>query len=221
MSLRLLDLFSGAGGCARGYQLAGFEVTGVDINPQPRYAGDHFVQADALEYLATATGFDAIHASPPCQSESDLRHRTGGSYPDLLGPTLALLADTDLPWVVENVESTRQLPGSLVLCGTEFGLRSGNRWLRRHRRFASNVFLLGAGGCNCSHRSIGGVYGTGGAGPMTRGFKFHPADARTAMGIDWMSRRELSQAIPPAFTRHVGEQIATHIRTTAPTDTRR
>lgn len=68
--LRILDLFSGAGGCARGYQQAGFEVTGVDLHPQPRYAGDHFVLGDALEYLATAdlTGFDAIHASPPCQA---------------------------------------------------------------------------------------------------------------------------------------------------------
>src|SRR5262245_54961472 len=101
---RLLDLFCGAGGCTRGYQQAGFHVTGVDKIPQPRYCGDEFVQADALEVLrdrAFLRWFVAYHASPPCWSETDLRHRTGKDYPDLLTPTIELLANLDTPWVID------------------------------------------------------------------------------------------------------------------------
>jgi len=212
---RLLDLFCGAGGAAVGYHRAGFEVVGVDIEPQPHYPFE-FHQADALYALTFPLGgFDAIHASPPCQSESDLRHRTGVEYQDLLTPTLAQLRAQSLPWIVENVESTDKLPGSLVLCGTEFGLRSGNRYLRRHRRFLASFDLWGAGGCSCAARSIGGVYGTGGGGPMTRGYKFRPAEAAEAMGIDWMTTAERAQAIPPAFTEHLGAQLLDHLREAA------
>lgn len=211
----LLDLFCCAGGAGMGYHRAGFDVVGVDIRPQPRHPFE-FVQADALEVLADRkylARFDAVHASPPCQSETDLRHRTGEEYPDLLTPTLALLEGVTVPWVVENVESTAKLPGALVLCGTEFGLRSGRRWLRRHRRFGSNVLLMGAGGCHCYGKPIGGVYGNAGGGSQNRGFKFNVAGAREAMGIDWMVQAELSQAIPPAFTEFVGEQLLAHIAT--------
>lgn len=207
MAPRLLDLFSGAGGCAVGYHRAGFDVVGVDIKPQPRYPYEHHV-GDALEYLAEhGREFEAIHASPPCKSENDLRHLSDVEHPNLLGPTLEALSGQQIPWVVENVESTLQMPGALILCGTEFGLRSGDRWLRRHRRFLSNVALMGAGGCHCRGRLIGGVYGTGGGGQMTRGYKFRPAAAREAMGIDWMSWAELSQAVPPDMTQFVGEQL--------------
>lgn len=211
MKHRLLDLYCGAGGAARGYQLAGFHVVGIDTAPQPRYAGDEFLQADALPALADPlflAGFAAIHASPPCQSETALRHRTGLTYPDLLTPTLALLRGSALPWVVENVESTAKLPGALVLCGTEFGLHSGDRWLRRHRRFLASFPLWGAGGCSCRRAKIGGVYGDGGGGQQTRGWRF-PGKARQgdALGIDWMTTAEMSQAIPPAYTRFVGEQL--------------
>ena len=210
----LLDLFCGAGGAAKGYHDAGFDVIGVDINPQPRYPYE-FHQDDALGWFRwlrlMGTRMDAIHASPPCQSESSLRHRTGVKYADLLTPTLEMLSRLSVPWVIENVASTAKLPGSLVLCGTEFGLHAQDRWLKRHRRFASNVFLAGAAGCNCTGRRIGGVYGTGGRGAMTRGYKFHLADARTAMGIDWMTGKELSQAIPPAYTRFIGAQLIGHL----------
>lgn len=221
---RLLDLFCKAGGASMGYHLAGCDVTGVDIEPQPNYPFE-FIQADALEVLADKeflAGFDAIGASPPCQSESDLRHRwSDNEYPDLLTPTLDLLTDVPIPWVVENVASTKKLPGSLVLCGTEFGLKARcrggeTRWLKRHRRFGASFFILGAGGCHCSHRLVGGVYGTGGGGAMNRGYKFFVPEAREAMGIDWMSWKEMSQAIPPAYTRFIGDALMSHLRAEVP-----
>lgn len=212
---RLVDFFCKQGGATRGYQLAGFYVVGVDVEPQPRYIGNEFIQADAMallndpEFLA---GFDAIAASPPCKSENDLRHLSDREHPNLLGPTLDALSGQHIPWVVENVEGSRQMPGALILCGTEFGLRSGDRWLKRHRRFLSSVPLMGAGGCHCSGRKIGGVYGTGGGGQMNRGYKFRPPQAREAMGIDWMDQDGLSQAIPPAYTQFIGEQLMVHLR---------
>jgi DNA (cytosine-5)-methyltransferase 1 len=209
---RILDLFCGAGGAARGYQLAGFHVTGVDIKPQPRFAGDEFVQADALEYLATASGFDAIHASPPCQDHSPLKsvaglHGTGW----LLDATLEALAAQPLPWVVENVGAAHNR-ADFLLCGEMFGLRT-----IRHRRFTIdprfNALLLmpshprhrrptstkkrraalDAG----HHISVTGDVGSY-VGPL-------------CMGIDWMTGDELSQAIPPAYTRFIGEQLLTTI----------
>lgn len=170
----LLDLYCGAGGASVGYHRAGFDVVGVDHRPQPRYPFE-FYQADALILMddlldgwptsGFASGymldeFAAIHASPPCQDHSPLRsvageHGTGW----MLEATRARLRESGLPYVIENVEAAA-MPGSLVLCGTEFGLASGDRWLRRHRRFESNVFLLGAGGCQCSRPTPPtGVYG--------------------------------------------------------------
>lgn len=220
MKPRLLDLYCGEGGCSEGYRRAGFDVVGVDHIARPRYPFE-FVKADALEVLtdrAFLAGFDAVHASPPCQSESALRHRTGIQYLDLLTPTLAALtAVGDVPWVVENVEGTAKLPGALVLCGSEFGLSAvahngERRWLRRHRRFASNVFLLGAGGCSCSGRLIGGIYGDGGGGQQTRGWRYESADQmRTVMGTPWMTRKGMAQAIPPAYTEHIGAQLLAHL----------
>lgn len=221
---RLLDLFSGAGGAARGYQLAGFVVTGVDINPQPRYAGDAFVQADAMQVLARladgaepwpgAPGFDAIHASPPCQRFTAYRRRpgVGHAYPDLIAPVRDRLKAISAPWVIENVAGA-PLVAPLRLCGSSFGLD-----VRRHRYFESNVDLLGAA---CDH--------------AWQRPRFAPATNRTAlrrtvevgvwriplavqaaaMGIDWMTLPELSQAIPPAYTQHVGEQLLAHVLTAA------
>ena len=210
---RLLDLFCGAGGAAAGYMAAGFDVTGVDITDQPRYPFT-FHRADAMTF--PLDGFDAVHASPPCHDHSTLAHFTGpDGTADLLRATMDRLAGLDVPWVVENVAGA-DMPGSLVLCGTEFGLCTPFRgrvyWLRRHRRFASNVWLYGAGGCNCAGRLIGGVYGNGGAGKFGRGFKLDRAASGAALGIDWMNRREISQAIPPAYTEFIGEQLLTALR---------
>lgn len=218
MRPRLLDLFCGAGGCSVGYARAGFEVVGVDIEPHLDYPYG-FRQADALAVLRgevlDLSRFDAIHASPPCKSETDLAVLSDVEHPNLLGPTLDLLRGTSVPWVVENVDSTTQMPGALMLCGAAFGLgatcRDGvYRPLRRHRLFESNVFLMGPG-CACDRREPVGVYGTGGGGPQTRGYKAHPEEAREAMGIDWMNRGDICQAIPPAYTELIGEQLIAHL----------
>jgi DNA (cytosine-5)-methyltransferase 1 len=136
---RLLDLFCCAGGAGVGYSRAGFEVVGVDINPQPRYPFE-FVQADALnldaDFIAT---FDAIHASPPCQSYSDLAKRNGNAHewPRLIEPVRELLVSTGLPYVIENVDGA-PLIDAVVLCGTMFPrLR-----VLRHRLFEANFTIL-------------------------------------------------------------------------------
>lgn len=221
--MRLLDLFCGAGGCSMGYSRAGFDVTGVDIDPHPDYPFA-FIQADALAVLRgevlDLSQYDAIHASPPCKSETDLAVLSTTCHPNLLGPTLGLLRPMSQPWVVENVEGTDQMPGALVVCGASFGLgatcRDGvYRPLRRHRLFESNVWLMGPG-CACvpGVQPIG-VYGTGGGGQQTRGYKAHPEEAREAMGIDWMAREDICQAIPPAYTELIGEQLVEHLRRVA------
>lgn len=121
---RLLDLFCGAGGCSVGYQRAGFDVEGIDLEPHPDYPYP-FRQADALEVLADVDlllSYDVVHASPPCKSETDLAVLSDRAHPNLLGPTLGLLrAVPGLVWVVENVEGTRQMPDALLVCGASFG----------------------------------------------------------------------------------------------------
>lgn len=208
---KLLDLYSGAGGAARGYANAGYEVIGVDCNPQPRYPYRH-ITLDALDYLRyiTYTGhiqtYAAIHASPPCQEYSTLKTVKAGGQMDVLDELRALLNETALPWVIENVVGA-PLENPLLLCGTMFGLGTGDRELRRHRHFE-----LGGGArvaqLKCMHeREVLGVYGDGGGGYQPRGYKAHPAQARRAMQINWMNRKEISQAIPPAYTQYIGAAL--------------
>lgn len=194
-----------------GYYLAGFDVIGVDIKPQPLYPFP-LIRGDCLALLIDDDllgEIDAIHASPPCNSETVLRvlHRDR-QYRDFLTPTLALLDDLlDIPWVVENVEMTKKMPGSVMLCGTHFGLGAAGRVLRRHRRFLANFPLPRTGDCSCDGKPTGGVYGSLTNGNSFNGYKFTPNQARKAMGIDWMSTRGLTLAIPPDYTRWVGEQL--------------
>jgi DNA (cytosine-5)-methyltransferase 1 len=204
MKPRLLDLFCGAGGAAMGYHRAGFEVVGVDINPQPHYPFE-FHQADALTF--PLEGFDAIHASPPCQLFSRAKHlrdAQGGkaSAVNLIPQTRALLQGTGLPWVIENVPGA-PLQG-VTLCGSTFGLR-----VRRHRVFEASGQLLRHG--ECRHREQGrpvGVYHImndhvpqGGTTARTL------EEGQEAMGIDWMTWKELKEAIPPAYTEWIGTQL--------------
>lgn len=206
---RILDLYCGQGGASVGYYLAGFDVIGVDTKPQKQYPFP-ICRREALSVLRDPrllAEVDLIHASPPCQSESQLRFITGKQYEDLLTPTLQLLADVDLPWVVENVETTDKMPGSVVLCGTHFNLGASGRVLRRHRRFSSNTSLPDPGQCWCSGKLTGGVYGNLSKTGMVRGYKFGPDEARKAMGIDWMSRQGLALAVPPDYTRWIGEYL--------------
>jgi DNA (cytosine-5)-methyltransferase 1 len=136
MKPRLLDLCCGAGGATRGYQRAGYHVTGVDIRLQPRYCGDAFIQADALQYLSDhGAEYDAIHASPPCQGYSLLRYvpnRCMDNYPMLVDDIRRLMISIGRPWVIENVPGAPLL-NPLILCGTMFGLLT-----HRHRAFESN-----------------------------------------------------------------------------------
>lgn len=220
MKPRLLDLFCGAGGAAMGYKRAGFHVTGVDIKPQPNYAGDVFHQTDALDYLGELldrlypfNAFDAIHASPPCQAYSTLAHRTGGDYPDMVADTRSLLRLTELPYVIENVVGA-PLDNPVTLCGSMFGLGSTGddgqyRQLRRHRLFETNFPVMVP---PCQHKGQPvGVYGTGGGGHMTRGYKGDTREYREAMDMPWATKAEIAQAIPPAYTEHIGGYLMTAV----------
>jgi DNA (cytosine-5)-methyltransferase 1 len=201
---RLLDLFCGAGGAAMGYHRAGFEVVGVDIKPQPNYPFE-FIQADALTF--PLDGFDAIHASPPCQLFSragHLRTAQGGkaSAINLIPETRAALVASGLPYVIENVPGA-PLSG-VTLCGSTFGLG-----VRRHRIFESDALILSLGPCR--HREQGrpvGVYHVMGDHVPQGGTTARDLDeGQRAMGIDWMTWRELRESIPPAYTEFIGRQL--------------
>jgi DNA (cytosine-5)-methyltransferase 1 len=209
--VRLLDLFCGAGGAAMGYSRAGFdEIVGVDNRPM--HYPFTFILGDALEYCAAhGAEFDAIHASPPCQAytQSALGFRRSGKvYPDLLGATRAALEKTGRPWVIENVPGA-PMRADLRLCGCQFGLK-----LRRERWFETswNAFVLMP---PCEH--LGPVVSVVGHGTPTwarerLGFNPTIKHYRAAMGIDWMNRGELSQAIPPAYTKFIGRRLLEILR---------
>jgi DNA (cytosine-5)-methyltransferase 1 len=218
---RLLDLFCGEGGAAAGYAAAGFDVTGVDVTAMPRYPF-RFVQGDALEFLAAhGAEFDVIHASPPCQGYSEMRHahNARAGHPRLIAPTRALLLDLGLPYVIENVQDARgELIDPITLCGSMFDLGAEyldrGRWqLQRHRVFE----LGGMGGLvppACAHTApVIGIYGGHIRDRSTwRGGADFPdcskiGVAREAMGMPWASWDGLSQAIPPAFTAYLGRHI--------------
>lgn len=204
---RLLDLFSGAGGAAVGYSRAGWDVTGVDLAPQPRYPFA-FHRADALAYL-TEHGheYDAIHASPPCQAYSALRNRhPDRTYPDLVAATRTALVASGRPWVIENVPGA-PLHHWIALCGTMFGLR-----VYRHRRFETSCFLWQPQHPEHPVHRLGGLqqrgrkthYLAGGFVTITGNVGSY---CGPAMGIDWMTGEELSQAIPPAYTAFIGSHL--------------
>jgi DNA (cytosine-5)-methyltransferase 1 len=194
-----LDLYSGAGGAAMGYHRAGFDVVGIDLRPQPRYPFE-FHQADALEYLATAdlSLFDAIHASPPCQLYAKVTawRGTPSDHPDLLDPTRQALTAIGLPWVIENVPEA-PLRHDLLLCGSQFGLA-----VKRHRAFETSPRLFSLIP-PCRHRGLLPFVHKG-----ERAF----ADA---MGCHWMTNRGARQAIPPAFTEHLGGLLLAALTTGA------
>jgi DNA (cytosine-5)-methyltransferase 1 len=231
MKPRLLDLFCGAGGCTAGYQRAGFYVVGVDIRSQPNYCGDEFVQADALTVLRhVLTGeawepelheswlwladFDAIHASPPCQFATAYR-RTGnvGDHENLIPQTRELLEATGLPYVIENVEEARdELRDPTLVCGSMFDGPTVD--IQRHRLFETN-WPLDSPAWPCRHKLSGVDRFPGGRSKQrtgsSRGLVRGTVEI-AAMGIDWMTLPELSQAIPPAYTELVGHQLMSHVR---------
>jgi DNA (cytosine-5)-methyltransferase 1 len=210
---RLLDLFCCAGGAAMGYHRAGFEVVGVDIAPQPRYPFE-FHQADALEYLAAhGHEFDAVHASPPCQHYSTMRVGLwqDREHPDLIAPTRALLQASGKPYAIENVENARKhLINPIMLCGTMFGL--GTKDGNQHNSYSA-VPVYGGGQNGDYHNpprkpKTVGVWGhSGGQSARDGVVQFNVEVRREAMGIEWMTNAELSEAIPPAYTTFIGKHL--------------
>ncbi|WP_457149748.1 DNA methylase [Mycobacteroides abscessus] len=207
---RLLDLFCCAGGAGYGYAEAGFEVTGVDIDPQPRYPFQ-FIQADALAFLMEfGHEYDAVHASPPCQRFTNAQKIQGNQHPDYLESVRGLLQADGRPYVIENVPGA-PLIDPVVLCGAMFGLRT-----YRHRLFESNVPLVAP-----EHPQHVATVTKMGRPPKDGEFmhvvgNFSGVDrAKEAMGIDWMTRDELREAIPPAYTEFLGRQMLERMRAAA------
>jgi len=197
---KLLDLFCCAGGAAMGYHRAGFEVVGVDIKPQPHYPFE-FHQADALTY--PLDGFDAYHASPPCQDYSwasgKARNQQGYTYPDLLAPTRDILLASGKPFVLENVPNS-PMQNYIELSGLMFGLK-----VVRRRWFECHGFEILFKPCPIKIKSpiATGKYVTvAGHGGDSKDCKLKTW--QTAMGIDWTDKVELTQAIPPAYTEYIG-----------------
>jgi DNA (cytosine-5)-methyltransferase 1 len=189
---RLLDLFCGAGGAAMGYAQAGFQVIGIDIDPQPSYPFE-FHRDDALEFLTAPewpVTFDVIHASPPCQRYANVTRWRGNpdDHPDVLDATLDALRARSIPWVVENVPEAIPNP-DLILCGSMFGLS-----VQRHRHFLSSLPLFGLLP-PCRHDDM---------------FPFMHKGERSyadAMECAWMTNREAREAIPPAYTRWIAAKV--------------
>jgi SAM-dependent methyltransferase len=193
---RILDLFCGAGGAAMGYYRAGFDVVGVDIDPQPSYPFE-FHQADAMTF--PLEGFDAVHASPPCQGYTwGTRKGRELRWPLLIGDVRARL--TGLKFVIENVPGARRdMVNPAMLCGSMFGLE-----VNRHRLFESSAPLWPLPGHpSCSGRIASGEAVTvAGHGGDSRDFRI--SRWQRAMGIDWTrDRHELAEAIPPAYTEWI------------------
>lgn len=224
--LRALDLFCGAGGASMGLHRAGFDVTGVDIVPQPRYPF-RFVRADAMQAPVCLSDFDLIWASPPCQGYSALRclpWLRDREYPMMIEPVRAMLAGHPLT-VIENVERA-PLQG-FVLCGQQFGLP-----VYRHRLFETSFFVMvpphprhrvviGHGRMlnDRAKGSLNNGSAKGAWGNQTivtvAGGQFRKADGERALGIDWMHKAELAEAIPPAFAEFIARAALLHLRAVA------
>ncbi len=207
--MKLLDLFCGVGGASVGYAQAGFEVHGVDLKHGKRYPFT-YLRADVLNVLQNdefIKQFDVIHASPPCQTHSITQHLRNAqgkstSKVDLIPQTRAALIASGKPYIIENVPGS-PLIDPIQLCGSSFGLK-----VRRHRLFESNMPLKGS---ICNHKEQGrpiGVYGSLNDQIPNGGKTAETIDqARQAMGMDWAIWTELVEAIPPAFTKYLGDQI--------------
>lgn len=193
-----------------GYHRAGFRVIGVDVEPQPRYPFE-FVLADGIEFLREFGWLaDAVHASPPCHDHTSLRSRAGtNGTGHLLGEFRGVLERLTVPWAIENVPGA-PMRVDLVLCGEQFGLRTV-----RHRWFESNVALRG--GTTCGGRHLRPTSTKNRVSALAEGHNISVTGnvgrhvGVPCLGIDWMTGSELSQAIPPAYTEHVGRQLMAHL----------
>lgn len=210
----LLDLFCGAGGSAKGYTDAGFQVVGVDISPQPNYPYQ-FIRADAMRVLRDphVTGLaDVIHASPPCQAYSSTRTMHSNQYPDLIPAVRSALDEIGKPYVIENVQYA-PLRHDVMLCGVQFGLH-----VIRHRFFELGGWTMenpphvkhqgNVRGYNHGSHKDGiylPVYGKGGG-------KGNIQEWRDAMGVDWpMTQAEIAESIPPLYTKCIGDALRAYL----------
>lgn len=205
-----------------GYSRAGFDVVGVDIQRRKNYPFE-CIEADVLtlDPKWIADNFDAVHASPPCQFATALRHLPGTKqHVNLIPATRALLEATGLPWIIENVEGAMpHMPGAITLCGTMFGLGVEECELRRHRLFMADFPISPPSPCD--HRKpVVGCYGgharrraasAGGRGTRDAWTGGHRTAMGAALGIDWASCADMSEAIPPAYMEHLGRQMLSHM----------
>jgi len=202
--MKLLDLFCGEGGAGYGYHLAGFEVVGVDLQSQTRYPFE-FHQGDAFEYLSRhANDFDFIHASPPCQAYSWLTPNSHKeNHPDFIAPIRELLLKTGKPFVIENVGGARRLLENPVkLCGSMFGLKT-----YRHRYFEIYPAIeILTPPCNHAFKPLLVTTAGNNSRAIRKAGEYKSVkNAPLAYGIDWMSFKGLKEAIPPAYTKFLGE----------------
>lgn len=202
--MRALDLFCCGGGASMGLYQAGFDVVGVDIAPQPKYPFK-FYQADAMTF--PLDGFDFIWASPPCQGYSHLTPETNkGDYQKLIPALRERLQESGIPYCIENVAGAKkELINPVMLCGSMFGLRT-----QRHRYFEASFSFSAPRGCD--HTEIPLLVTTASKASREKRFKLgmkpkSVSNAMEAYGIDWMGFKELKEAIPPAYSRYIGEHL--------------
>lgn len=196
-----------------GLHRAGFDVVGVDIVHQPRYPFE-FHRGDALAF--PVEGFDFIWASPPCQGYSAMRHAPGARGAPRLIAEVRNRMPVDVPWVIENVEEAMdEMQSPKTLCGSMFGLEAQGCRTQRHRLFETN-FALPQLSCRHDDRPVIGVYGgharkraasAGGRGTKDVWVGGHGKAASQALGIDWMTLKEMSEAIPPAYAEFIGRSV--------------
>ncbi|GAA1788231.1 DNA cytosine methyltransferase [Agromyces lapidis] len=208
--MRILDLFCCAGGAGMGYSRAGFDVVGVDINPQPNYPFE-FHQADALKFLLEHhEEFDAFHASPPCQAFTNAQKIQKNDHPDYVTAIRAAFQLIGKPWVIENVPGS-PLNDPVELCGCMFP----ELGTYRPRLFETSWKAAPA-----AHRTHVARTAKMGRPPLDGEFMHvvgnfsGVAKGRKAMGIDWMTRDELREAIPPIYTEHIGHALVGQLRFT-------
>jgi DNA (cytosine-5)-methyltransferase 1 len=225
----LIDAYSGTGGASMGYHRVGFEVIGIDIKPQPRYPF-RFICADVpkldLVTLARDLGAVVLAGSPPCKVRTTMKAFSSAHHTDLLPGFREQCIATGLPYIIENVPPSPDMIDPVTLCGSSFDLG-----VLRHRLFESNMTLTAPA---CDHegqaaRSPGYPvkrYHSGSPvitmspviGCYGRGQGLGPGEVelwKQAMGIDWMTRDEMAQAIPPAYTEHLGRQIMAQLQAVA------
>lgn len=234
---RMLDLCSGEGGATKGYMDAGWTVDGLDINNKSkRYPGKNFIQGDVLEFLRKGLhlSYDFVHVSPPCQAYTIAtagNPAARGKHVRMIAEVRALLQESNIPYVIENVEQARKhMENPILLCGRQFGLTARDTdgmllVLDRHRLFESNLPLVAPD--HPKHDITLQVAGAYGGSRRSNKKNATPQDDRDAarydrMGgyvprsqkvieellrINWMTRTGMYQSIPPVYAEYIGKQV--------------